>query len=123
MPRQTIATPDISEQHTDRVCDCASHPSDPLFSAGIAGVADKRGTKSGVLAGVRLNLWRLEAVIKGLQNLYTGVRFSPAPPCIALNGRRREVLRLRSGFRLAARTPPKRLKFDSPPRLYALPRT
>jgi hypothetical protein len=37
-----------------------------------------------------------------------------------LNDERREVLRLCSGFRLAARTPPKRLKFDSPPRLHAL---
>ena len=34
-----------------------------------------------------------------------------------MNGGRGEVLRLRSGFRLAARTPPKRLKFDSAQRL------
>ena len=58
-----------------------------------------------------------------LQNLYASVRFRPAPPILPKKSRRFQVLRCCSGFRQgspASRTPPKRLKLDSDPRLQVL---
>ena len=84
MSRDTTATPDISEKHLSATRAAVNvaclTPSDPLFGAGIAGVADKKRTKSGVLQRGQLIQQRLEAVMKGLQNLYTGLHLHPRIP-------------------------------------------